>query len=126
MRCFVFIRKGLKQVYDRLSCRRRRDQQHIRIVTYNILCVHSLPYLDIQVATSVRQPLRPLISPQYITHGTWSGVYLPLETEAEAMATEPQSEGSRQPKEQVVDPWNVSAAEGEDKIDYDKLIGECG
>ena len=80
----------------------------------------------IQVATSVRQPLRPLISPQYITHGYWSAVYLPLETEAEAMATESQSEGSRQPKEQVVDPWNVSAAEGEDKIDYDKLIGECG
>ena len=27
-------------------------------------------------------------------------------------------------KEQVVDPWTVSAAEGEDKIDYDKLISK--
>ena len=27
-------------------------------------------------------------------------------------------------KEQIVDPWTVSAAEGEDKIDYDKLISK--
>ena len=40
------------------------------------------------------------------------------------MAKDPQSEETRQPKEQVVDPWNVSAAEGEDKIDYEKLIRE--
>lgn len=43
----------------------------------------------------------------------------------EDVATEPQSADSKRPKEQVVDPWNVSAAEGEDKIDYDKLISEC-
>ena len=40
------------------------------------------------------------------------------------MAKEPQPKEGRQPKEQVVDPWNVSAAEGEDKIDYEKLISE--
>ncbi len=40
------------------------------------------------------------------------------------MAKDPQSEETRRPKEQVVDPWNVSAAEGEDKIDYEKLIRE--
>ena len=27
-------------------------------------------------------------------------------------------------KEQHVDPWHVEAAEGEEKIDYDKLISE--
>lgn len=46
----------------------------------------------------------------------------PLESEP---AKEPQSADGRAPKEQVVDPWNVSAAEGEDKIDYDKLISQC-
>ena len=27
-------------------------------------------------------------------------------------------------KEQIVDPWHVSAAEGADKIDYDKIISK--
>ena len=45
--------------------------------------------------------------------------------EAGAVATGPQSTDSKLPKEQVVDPWNVSAAEGEDNIDYDKLISQC-
>ena len=44
---------------------------------------------------------------------------------AVAEATETPSADSKLPKEQVVDPWNVSAAVGEDKIDYDKLIGQC-
>ena len=43
---------------------------------------------------------------------------------AVAGATETPSADSKLPKEQVVDPWNVSAAEGEDKIDYDKLISQ--
>ena len=29
-------------------------------------------------------------------------------------------------KEQQVDPWHAEAAEGEDKIDYNKLIGKSG
>ena len=29
-------------------------------------------------------------------------------------------------KEQHVDPWHAEAAEGEDTIDYDKLISKCG
>ena len=32
------------------------------------------------------------------------------------------TERTDKPKEQHVDPWTAVAAEGEDKIDYDKLI----
>ena len=41
------------------------------------------------------------------------------------MAEETKPAEGSQPKEQVVDPWHVEAAEGEDKIDYDKLISKC-
>ena len=45
--------------------------------------------------------------------------------ELEAMAEETKPAEGSQPKEQVVDPWHVEAAEGEDKIDYEKLISKC-
>ena len=33
------------------------------------------------------------------------------------------AEAQERPKEQIVDPWQAVAAEGETSIDYDKLIG---
>ena len=33
------------------------------------------------------------------------------------------TEIQERPKEQIVDPWQAVAAEGETSIDYDKLIG---
>ena len=33
------------------------------------------------------------------------------------------TEAQERPKEQIVDPWQAVAAEGETSIDYDKLIG---
>ena len=53
------------------------------------------------------------------------GAILCLKAELEAMAEETKPAEGSQPKEQVVDPWHVEAAEGEDKIDYDKLISKC-
>ena len=41
------------------------------------------------------------------------------------MAEETKPAEGSQLKEQVVDPWHVEAAEGEDKIDYEKLISKC-
>ena len=46
------------------------------------------------------------------------------QADAETMAEETKTAEGDQPKEQVVDPWHVEAAEGEEKIDYEKLISK--
>ena len=66
---------------------------------------------------------RPRARARVRAYGAFEMADGPLE--AGAVATGPQSTDSKLPKEQVVDPWNVSAAEGEDNIDYDKLISQC-
>ena len=99
--------------------------QNVIYVTSVVRVRHVLPItLSGQQTKSYFRPLNGALKQTHVFHvvSVLKMADGPVES---VVGKEPQSTDGKAPKEQVVDPWNVSAAEGEDKIDYDKLISQC-